>query len=380
MSDEGESRYDAITALTEDVALLMKEVSKLINTSNKRGREVLELSNSNSEIVVFLRDMKNLVSKEAIQRLHQQISTTSTTEINNLGRSLRDDLLSRLKEQVTPDEVSGGLNELEALFRGKLEGLEKNIRSIEVGGHGSLTSLRDDILSKLEEFRSNYPTEERVKELLESRLTEDRLNEVASTVRQEVTDLLSSYVKKGDILPSSPQETYASKETAIFLREGIDELRTEQEKIKHNSVSREHVSILKGDFEDVRTRCEVLENKLENVKNTLTVPTVDHPSETIALLQQQIKELAVLLPENKIFVVDSGVIKYMKVGGNHFLLSSGFPLVAEETKFELKEIELPDSKLLLHEGEDYSSTLSADGWLVFHRKAEAVVKRFMFWY
>jgi hypothetical protein len=611
MSDRKGSRYDAIEALTEDVEELTKEVSKLITTSNKRGREIIELRDSNNEIVVLLRDMRNLVSKEAMQRLHQQISSTATAEISGLGQELRDDLDRRLqealREQVTPTEVSEGLNELQGLFQQKLGHLEKYLQQLQQQLQQQFTTLaqqepaglaplreelqalpteehvqqllktlRSELRTELHEelkdcptedqvrgllvpltaeiaelagrptedkvrellaplamelagrptedkvrellaplameladFKETHPSDERVQELLESRVTEERVRELAQELAQELLagtltkkhlderlaslpqgvtaeliderltalpkgltredvqelltalpkkldaeelrelidartrDLLTPYLRKDEIVKEAmmrqildlaidtamkqeldrAQQFYVSKEKAnatylmrdeweaiksiIVTRNDLEtlgknelgELRAEQEIMRRSTASREHLKMLRGEFEDVRNRCEVLEGKLESVSGTLKLnpvvteaPAVVAPAvvpspaaaisaETITALQQQIHELRTLLPESKIFNAGGGSVKYLKVGDSRFLLSSGFPLNTEEVDFVLEGIELPESQLATQSQKEFSSLLAADGHLIFRRLAEgAVVKRFMFWY
>jgi len=181
----------------------------------------------------------------------------------------------------------------------------------------------------------------------------------------------------------------------------LDELRMEQETMKRSVVTRDHLRLLKGEFEDVRNRCEGLEQKLERVNGTLTLgavpveqpvvaaaaPVISVDPGQIADLQAQIAEISALLPVSKIFVAESekagvnATVRYLKVGDSRFLLSNGFPLVEAELSFHLQDIQLPEAQQAQVSSRDYSSEFTADGHLIFRRNSENVsVKRFMFWY
>lgn len=117
------TRYDIIKSLEEDVELLLKRVGELLQSHTKCRNEVATLSQSNNEVTSLLRDMRTLVSKEAIQKLYAQLSTEATNQIWSITQQLRDEVSNDFEKRITAHTQTLGhklgqlQNGLESLYQ-----------------------------------------------------------------------------------------------------------------------------------------------------------------------------------------------------------------------------------------------------------------------
>ena len=432
-------KEERVQELLENYATTEK-VQELLTTSTlkeERVQELLENYPTTEKVQELL--TTSTLKEERVQELLEKYSTNEKVQELLTASTLKEERVQELLENYATNQKVHQLLE-------QYPTIEK-VRELLAS-----TCLKEE---RVRELLQPYPTTEKIEALLSTitkNLPEDNPSVTAitpedlaklrteisalSVSREQVIELLDPYLKKEDIHREDMMrqilnlaidtamrqerdraaEFYVSKDTAnacYMLRDEfkairqimitrddletlgkneLDGLRVEQDTLRRNMVSREQLKMLKGEFEDVRTRCEVLESKLESVSGVLTItspiPVVTAPPEPsdvasqLTALQQQVASIKELLPETKNISVGSATVKFLKVGDSRFLLSSGFPLTDEEVKFPLQGIELPEIQQATQSNKDYTSTLTPDGYLIFRRVGDTIVnvKRFMFWY
>lgn len=137
--------YNNYVSLNDDVELLMKRVTELVNSHNKCRSDVVKLADSHRQVTELLRDLRNVVGKETIKKLYDQITTDNQSQFGNLEKKILVDLSTNIDRHVNL-----AVSNLEM----RLSSLQQQLSSSQNTEH--INSLIRNINQDISELKSTF--------------------------------------------------------------------------------------------------------------------------------------------------------------------------------------------------------------------------------
>ena len=281
------SKSSQLSVLAQDVDELTREMTKLINTSNRRGKELLELQQSNNEIVEAIRDVRAATTK-----LRGDVA--STAKVARANGELSQQLSQRLDPAALEQQLTQSLT----------QSLTQRLRADTT----AIATRQSEVLQTLSQ-----------------QLTQSLTQQLTQSLRQEMTQFVQEQLDARESKVSEQAAAAAAERDArdTGIREQLTSLEQQLEATRNASVNREHLSLLREQFEEIRGKYEGIDSRLAS-----RVRSVNDASDV----------------ESRVLREGEASLHYLRLGETHLLLSPGFTFDREELCFALDGIPLPPAR------------------------------------